>query len=166
MTASRIGVAAANAHRRFRGLCAGAGAAALTQNPVSDLISVPFQNNTSFGIGPNDRTQNVLNIQPVVPFALNESWTLIARTIVPVVTQPDVRASSGSTSGLGDINASLFFSPSRPSKFIWGAGPVISLPTATDRVLGTDKSGLGPSFVGLTMRDKWVIGALVNNCGQ
>lgn len=134
-----------------------------TQNPVSDLISVPFQNNTSFGIGPNDRTQNVLNIQPVVPFALNESWNLIWRTIVPVVTQPDVRASSGSTSGLGDINASLFFSPSKPSKFIWGAGPVISLPTATDRVLGTDKWGLGPSFVGLTMRGKWVIGALVNN---
>ncbi len=114
-----------------------------TQNPVSDLISVPFQNNTSFGIGPNDRTQNVLNIQPVVPFALSESWNLISRTIVPVVTQPDVRASSGSTSGLGDINASLFFSPSRPSKFIWGAGPVISLPTATDRVLGTDKWGSG-----------------------
>ena len=103
---------------------------------------MPFQN-TSFGIGPNDRTQNVLNIQPVVPFALNESWNLILRTIVPVVTQPDVRASSGSTSGLGDINASLFFSPSRPSKFIWGAGPVISLPTATDRVLGTDKWRLG-----------------------
>ena len=40
-----------------------------TQNPVADLISLPFQNNTSFGIGPNNRMQNVLNIQPVVPFS-------------------------------------------------------------------------------------------------
>jgi hypothetical protein len=134
-----------------------------TQNPVSDLISVPFQNNTSFGIGPNERTQNVLNIQPVVPVTLNDSWNVVARTIVPVVTQPDVLSSRGSTTGVGDVNASVFFSPSRPSRFIWGAGPVVSLPTATDEVLGSDKWGFGPSFVGLTMRGPWVIGALVNN---
>ena len=33
-----------------------------SQNPVGDLVSLPFQNNTSFGIGPNDAVSNVLNI--------------------------------------------------------------------------------------------------------
>ncbi len=37
------------------------------QNPIADLISVPFQNNTNFDFGPRERTQNVLNIQPVIP---------------------------------------------------------------------------------------------------
>jgi len=43
-----------------------------TQNPVADLISVPFQNNTSFGIGPDDAVQNVTNIQPVIPTKLGD----------------------------------------------------------------------------------------------
>jgi hypothetical protein len=48
--------------------------AKMTQNPVSDLISVPFQNNWNFDVGPRDKTQYVLNIQPVWPFSLNEDW--------------------------------------------------------------------------------------------
>jgi hypothetical protein len=134
-----------------------------TQNPVSDMISLPFQNNTNFGIGQYNRTQNVLNIQPVAPFNLNEKWNLITRTIVPVILQPDIAESSGSTFGLGDINASLFLSPAKPGKIIWGAGPVLSFPTATNRVLGTGKWGIGPSAVALTMSGPWVIGVLANN---
>jgi hypothetical protein len=37
------------------------------QNPVSDLISLPFQNSWNYGMGPERRTQWILNIQPVVP---------------------------------------------------------------------------------------------------
>lgn len=133
-----------------------------TQNPVSDLISLPLQNNTSFGIGEYDRTQNVLNIQPVVPFSVGPV-NIITRTIAPLIYQPDFGASDGGTFGLGDINASIFFSPAEPSKFIWGAGPVLLIPTGTDRRVGTGKLGLGPSFVGLTMAGPWVVGVLVNN---
>jgi hypothetical protein len=60
------------------------------QNPIASLISLPFQNNTNFGIGPDDETQNVLNVQPVWPFSLNENWKLITRTILPVISQPDI----------------------------------------------------------------------------
>jgi len=134
-----------------------------TQNPVSDLISLPFQNNTNFGLGPHNRTHNVLNIQPVAPFKLSEKWKLITRTIAPVISQPDLTTESGSTFGLGDINATLFLSPAEPSKVIWGAGPVILLPTATNDVLGTGKWGLGPSAVLLTMKGPWVVGVLINN---
>lgn len=134
-----------------------------TQNPVSDLISVPFQNNINFNLGPHNRTQNILNIQPVIPINLTENWNLITRTIAPVIYQPDITRNSGGEFGLGDINATLFLSPAKSGKLIWGLGPVISFPTATDKTLGTDKWAAGPSLVVLTMPGDWVIGALVNN---
>ena len=132
------------------------------QNPVGDLISVPLQNNTNFGFGPYDRTQNVLNIQPVVPIGLGSDWNLITRTIFPVITQPDFFSESGSTTGLGDVNFSAFFSPAKPGKFIWGVGPAIILPTATDETLGSGKWSAGPSVVGLTIQGPWVAGLLVS----
>lgn len=55
---------------------------------MATLISVPLQNNTNFGIGPFDRTQNVLNIQPVIPIKASEKWNLIIRWIVPIIGQP------------------------------------------------------------------------------
>jgi hypothetical protein len=70
------------------------------QNPVGDLISIPFQNNTSFGIGTHSRTQNVLNIQPVYPFHINEKWNVITRLIIPIISQPDVSMESGGTTGI------------------------------------------------------------------
>jgi len=133
-----------------------------TQNPVSDLISVPFQNNTNFGIGPGDDTQNVLNIQPVWPFKLNEQWNLITRTIVPVISQPSVLTGSDSEFGVGDINFSAFFSPAKPGKWIWGIGPSLLFPTATDNALGTEQWGAGPTVVLLTMDGPWVYGGLIN----
>jgi len=134
-----------------------------TQNPVSDLISVPFQNNTNFNLGPHNRTQNVLNIQPVIPFNLTKNWNLITRTIAPIIYQPDVTARSGGEFGLGDINMTLFLSPAKSGKLIWGVGPIVSLPTATDKTLGTDKWAAGPSVVLLTMPGPWVLGVLANN---
>ncbi len=134
-----------------------------TQNPISDLISLPFQNNTNYGIGPYNRTQNVLNIQPVVPFSISKDWNLITRTIAPLISQPDISSESGSTFGLGDINSSLFLSPKDAGKIIWGIGPILSFPTATDDVLGTGKFGLGPSLVVLTISGPWVAGVLANN---
>lgn len=134
-----------------------------TQNPVSDLISLPFQNNTNFNFGPREKTQNVLNIQPVIPINLNEKWNLITRTIAPVIYQPETLPGTGSKFGLGDINPSLFFSPARPAKVIWGAGPALVLPTATDERLGSEKWSIGPSAVALTMPPPWVIGVLASN---
>jgi hypothetical protein len=75
-----------------------------TQNPVANLISVPFQNNFNFGIGPNDATQWVLNVQPVIPITLNKDWNLITRTIIPIINQPSPAAGIPSAFGLGDIN--------------------------------------------------------------
>jgi len=134
-----------------------------TQNPVSDLISVPFQSNFNFGVGPDDDLQYVLNIQPVVPFTLTEEWTLITRTIIPLIDQPELAPGFGDEFGLGDVQTSLFFSPGKPGAFIWGLGPVFQFPTATDESLGTEKWGAGPTAVALTIQGPWVVGILVNN---
>jgi hypothetical protein len=134
-----------------------------TQNPVANLISVPFQNNFNFGIGPNDATQWVLNVQPVIPITLNKDWNLITRTIIPIINQPSPAAGIPSAFGLGDINPSLFLSPANSGKLIWGLGPTMTFPTATDSLLGNGKWSAGPGLVLLTMPGHWVIGALANN---
>ena len=132
------------------------------QNPIASLISLPFQNNTTFNMGPNDRNQNVLNIQPVIPINLGPV-NLITRTIVPVVYRPVLLEEAGGTSGLGDINATFFFSPSAPSAVTWAVGPSLYLPTATDDALGSGRWSAGPSLVALAMPSNWVIGVLVSN---
>ncbi len=132
------------------------------QNPVANLISFPLQNNTNFGIGPYERAQNVLNIQPVIPFHISEKWNLITRTILPVVWQPNDQPTQG-WFGFGDLNPSLFLSPAKPGKLIWGVGPAFVFPTATAEQLGQGKFSLGPSVVVLSTPGHWVIGALTNN---
>jgi hypothetical protein len=133
------------------------------QNPVASMISVPFQNNTDFNIGPDNKTKNTLNIQPVIPFELNDDWNLITRTIFPLVSQPALFPGQDRTFGLGDTTITAFLSPKVPGKIMWGAGPMFLLPTATDSMLGADKWGLGISGVALTIIDKWTIGALASN---
>jgi hypothetical protein len=133
------------------------------QNPVSSLISVPFQNNTNFPMGTGSRIQDVLNVQPVVPIGLSENWNLIVRWITPIVYQPVPNASDGSATGLGDMNPTFFLSPAKPGKVIWGFGPAFLLPTATDSTLGQGKWAAGPSIVILAQPKPWTIGFFANN---
>jgi hypothetical protein len=140
------------------------------QNPVASLISVPLQENFNFGIEPADRTQNVLNIQPVIPVSVSKDWTLIVRWIMPVVYQPIPVQQAAGTSvqttgvyGLGDMNPTFFLSP-KHSKVIWGIGPTFVLPTATNTAfLGQGKLSMGPSVVVLVQPSHWTIGFLANN---
>lgn len=131
------------------------------QNPVASLISVPIQENLNFGIQPGDRTQNVLNIQPVIPVSVAKNWNLIVRWITPIIYQP-VGTETGYY-GLGDMQPAFFLSPKK-SKVIWGVGPQLLLPTATKTgILGQGKFGLGPTAVVLVQPGKWTFGALANN---
>ncbi len=133
------------------------------QNPVASMISLPFQNNTNFNFGPQEKTQNVLNIQPVWPFELTEDWNLITRTILPVVSQPAFTPAQDRENGLGDMVFTAFLSPKDAGQWIWGVGPALLLPTSTDDRLGAGEWGAGPSAVVLTMRGPWVVGSLFSN---
>ena len=132
-------------------------------NPVASLISVPFQGNWNHGIGPDDGDQTYVNVQPVIPFKLNDDWNLISRTILPVTSQNDVAGNSGNQWGLGNTQQSLFLSPSKPNHgIVWGLGPIAYLNTASDPLLGPEKWAAGPTGVALWMGGPWTVGILAN----
>ena len=133
-----------------------------TQNPLAAMYSLPIQNNTTFETGPYGRAQNVLNIQPVLPFSLGDKVNLINRIILPIITTPSSTEDESST-GLGDLSWTAWLSPSKASKIVWGLGPVLQLPTASSSEFGSGEFGIGPSFVALTTIDKWVAGFVTNN---
>jgi hypothetical protein len=135
------------------------------QNPVADMISLPFQWNWNFDVGPLEKDQHIINIQPVMPFRLNEKWNVITRTIVPVISQPAFTTGQSRKNGIGDINFTAFLSPGEqaPGGWIWGVGPVLIMNTATSDNLGQGAWSLGPSAVFLKMSTDWVTGALINN---
>jgi len=139
-----------------------------SQNPLTAMYSLPIQNNTYVNIGPDKKTKNIANFQPVLPFDLNDDWTVVTRTIIPIVSSPVGTYSGGNYErvfGLGDTTFTAFFTPkaATESGWIWGVGPSLYLPTATDTDLGTKKWGAGASAVALKMDGKFVYGALISN---
>jgi len=134
-------------------------------NPVASLISVPLQNNFDFNVGPNEGFRYNLNVQPVIPLSISENWNMISRTIVPIISQSNVFIDDSNQTGLGDIVQSVFFSPKAPSKsgLIWGVGPILLLPTATDNMLGGNKWAAGPNAVFLKLNGPWTLGGLINH---
>jgi hypothetical protein len=129
-------------------------------NPISSLISVPFQANEDFGYGPSHNGYKfTLNIQPVIPISISKDWNLILRTILPIVSQHDLfyvenlpknsplQPQNRSQDGLSDTTQSFFFSPKKPGPFglIWGIGPAFLYPTGTQDLLGTGTFSIGPT---------------------
>ncbi len=130
-----------------------------TQNPVAPMISVPFQGNINLNSGPEKKTQVAVNIQPVIPVSLSKKWNLINRIVLPIISNPQPEKEFG----LGDTNFSVFASPNSKSKFIWGLGPVLQIPTATSTTLGAGIWAAGPTAVMVYMDGPWVLGVLANN---
>ena len=140
------------------------------QNPVGSIYSVPIETTWDFG-APNGQA-TFINVQPVIPVSLNEDWNLVNRTIIPFIDAPGTPAGKpgnptpqfgNRTFGLGDINHSMFLSPAKAGKVIWGAGPIFSFPTATDAVLGSEQWSIGPTAVVLSQPKPWTVGMLVGN---
>ena len=132
-------------------------------NPIGALISVPFQNNTDVGIGELNGSRNTMNFQPIVPFRLNDDYSLITRYIVPLITQHDITGAGTRQSGLGDTLVSGWISNAKVKNgVVWGVGGAFLLPTATDDLLGTNKWAAGPTAILLKQSNGWTYGALVN----
>jgi hypothetical protein len=131
-----------------------------TQNPVADLVSLPFQFNFNMGGALGDQTMFNLNFQPVIPIHLGSKVNLIARSIVPMLSTPT--PTGDRDRGIGDIQEQLFFAPSAATKVVWGVGPALSFPTATVPVAITGSWGLGPSGVVVATLGPFVVGALAS----
>jgi hypothetical protein len=138
-----------------------AGLAKKLSNPISDLVSVPFQFNWEQGVGPDDQTRFILNVQPVIPFKVGEKTNLVMRVIVPFVSQPPLFPGGEPTGGVSDVLASFFVAPHTGS-LIWGVGPVLSLPSTAEPALGTEKWSVGPTFVVLKQSGAATYGMLWN----
>jgi hypothetical protein len=134
-----------------------------TENPISELRRVTFQNNLNFGIGPNHRTNNELKILPIIPIKLNDNWNLVTRTILPVIKQPTLSTTDNDTWGLGASQFSAFLSKANSGSWTWGAGPIFQFPTTTDNALGSRKWGAGPTASVFFIEGPWVLGLLTNN---
>jgi hypothetical protein len=135
------------------------------QNPIADLISVPFQNNTNFNVGPRKGAQDILNIQPVIPLHVTADWNVITRTIVPLTWSPSFQpAASVPPFGVSASSFSAFLSPTATiDGWTWGAGPIVGMPTITNENLGSNVLGAGPAVVAVRTAHPWVHGLLVNN---
>jgi hypothetical protein len=133
------------------------------QNPIASLISVPIENDFNPQTGINKKDSYVLEMKPVVPFNLSNNWNLVTRTVIPVIQVPDLAPGVNGTSGVGDVQLSLFLSPAKAGAVIWGAGPVVSFPTASQEILGTKKLSVGPTVVVLRSQGHWLFGTLVQN---
>jgi len=141
------------------------------QNPVANLISLPIQWNATLSgqwapraVDPAadaNRTFNVVNVQPVVPFRLNDDWLLVSRTIVPVIQRP--LAGSTDVIGIGDINPTVFLVPRSNSPVQFGLGPTLVIPSATDVQLSSQRWSAGPAAVAVLTRGPLVAGVLANN---
>jgi len=138
-----------------------------SQNPVADMATLPFKNNFYFDEGPHNRFAYTLDIQPVYPVNIG-NWNLISRLIAPIVYQPNLATKSDGRMGLGDINETVFLSPAKPAMFrggafLWGAGPMMTAPSSTNKALGQQKWCAGPSGVVVWMPGRWVLGTLCYN---
>jgi hypothetical protein len=141
------------------------------QNPVASVISVPFQGNTAFGVGPYRRALNQTLIEPVIPLRLSQNWILITRTITPIVVRPRLTPTQGVQYGLGNMQPQFYLSPAHPGKIIWGVGPQLYLPTASEDTLSVNTSGVpigrkwggGVALVGLAHHGHWLGGMLLSN---
>jgi hypothetical protein len=134
------------------------------QNPIGDLYSFPFQSNTNFNTGPNKGTQDILNVQPVIPIHINDDWNVITRTILPLIWQPSFQPAQTVPFGTGPITFSAFLSPKNPTNgWLWAVGPAIQIPTISNKSLGSNVWGAGPTAAIVYMKGPWVAGALANN---
>ncbi|MBK0402512.1 hypothetical protein I5M27_05910 [Adhaeribacter sp. BT258] len=133
------------------------------QNPVASLISVPFQSNHDYGFGDNRGYKHTLNFQPVIPVSAGKNWNMIVRVILPIIDQNDVIGDT-EQDGIGDIINSYFFTPKKMGKLgiIWGVGPAFLIPTASEKVLGAEKFGLGPTIIVLKQTGPYTFGILSN----
>lgn len=150
-----------------------------SQNPVANMISVPFEENLFFDVGPTDKLANVVNLKPVIPVSLGKV-NLINRFIAPIIWLEgqdsvgtggqdvgfgEVFPGTSSEFGLGNLTYQSFFSPAEPGPVIWGVGPALILPTNTDDALGADAWSAGISAVALSMPGSWVVGVLPRTPG-
>ncbi|WP_328701293.1 transporter [Sedimentitalea arenosa] len=130
-------------------------------NPLAAIVSVPFQLNYDDNLGLTGQgSRTTLNLQPIIPFALDNGANIITRTIIPYVWQKDVIPGT-SQSGFGDILASAWYSRTTEDNLTWGVGPAVRIPTFSD--VSGETWAAGITGIVLKQTGPWTVGALANH---
>jgi hypothetical protein len=133
------------------------------KNPLANVTNVQFLYDADLNVGSQRDTEQVFTIQPVIPFSLDADWSLITRTVLPVIYQPALEPGQTSIFGAGDTQLSAFLSPARTGALVWGIGPVLQIPTASNDTLGQGKWAAGPCAAAQWSGQLWTFGALITN---
>jgi hypothetical protein len=110
--------------------------------------------------GVESASDGALQLQPVIPFRIGRQAHLVRVSAAILVESVDFSAinppppdrpppnqvPAGKVLGLQDM-AIVDVMVWRTSFGSWGVGPVVSVPTATDPLLGSGKFSVGPAFV-------------------
>src|SRR5208282_3061993 len=135
----------------------------LAKNPFADLTNLQFFFDDYLGLSPGNQTSQAVTFQPLIPFSVSPAFSIITRTVLPLIDQPGAAPGEGRTHGVGDTQFSAFLSPTRTGSLVWAVGPVFQLPTATNDALGQGKWGAGPTAGVQWSGTQWTFGALINN---
>jgi len=135
----------------------------LAKNPFADLTNLQFYSDVNLGLSPGNQASQTVTFQPLIPFSVSPEWSIITRTVLPLIDQPGAAPGEGRTHGVGDTQFSAFLSPTRTGSLVWAVGPVFQLPTATNDALGQGKWGAGPTAGVQWSGTQWTFGALINN---
>ncbi len=135
----------------------------LAKNPFADLTNLQFFCDDYLGLSPGNQSSQEVTFQPLIPFSVSPDFSIITRTVLPLIDQPGAAPGEGRTHGVGDTQFSAFLSPTRTGSLVWAVGPVFQLPTAANDALGQGKWGAGPTAGVQWSGTQWTFGALINN---
>lgn len=139
-------------------------------NPITSSTLFIIENDTTANQGEittKNRFENVTLIEPVIPLSIGKSaWNLVNRPVIPIVSAAEVPNPEpdglewDTKSGLGDIVFFSLLKPPSTGHFQWGVGPTLTMPTATNNNLGSEKWSAGPAAIALYTSPTLTIGAL------
>jgi hypothetical protein len=128
-------------------------------NPFEDFVKVPIESDTGFQLGRDHKVGDAVNIEPLLPFSLNQDWDLMARPSLTVAYSPTPHEQSG----LEDLQTSFFLTPHKESTWIWGAGPIFQFPTGSSSGLGSGRWSAGPTAALVYSQGAWLNAILTSH---
>ncbi|WP_087725754.1 hypothetical protein [Pandoraea sp. PE-S2T-3] len=132
-----------------------------SNNPLNLAPSFNVQNFYTPSIfGTGGHTNDFL-LRPTIPLGPNGLVPVpqILRATIPISTRPD--PNGGYNTGLGDINLFDILLLNAGSSTEIGVGPLVTMPTATDKTLGTGKWQAGLAAVAINADKQRLLGALI-----
>jgi hypothetical protein len=128
-------------------------------NPISNVVTVPFEWNYDRGTGTNQSgSDQTLLFQPVIPFDAGGGDTIIARPIVTAERLNNVNGYTGA--GLSNIQLETFYVPYSSSSWFWGIGPYLSSPAGSSGQFGSRQTGVGVNAVIVNQIGAWTYGVM------